>query len=170
MNTSSISRRVWVIRCRWPFSGSGSAGSVTSTRSRSRRAVSSPAASSRRRLLDQRLERLAGLVGGLAGRGALLRGETGDGPEQVRELGLAPEVPDPDLLERVRSSVAAIACSASLRICAIRSTVGVPRSGRSSLTAFIAVISRAILVSSYSATVAAIAAFSEFVSIGMWAT
>ena len=40
---SSISRRIWVIRCRWPTGSGGSPGSVTSMRSSARRRSSSAA-------------------------------------------------------------------------------------------------------------------------------
>ena len=47
------------------------------------------------------LERLSGGVGGLADGAALLGRQLGDAAQQVGQLGLAAEVADPDLLERV---------------------------------------------------------------------
>ena len=88
--------------------GAGARPAAAARRAASRRRGRSPAArSSSPRLelgaarLDQRLERLARLVGGLADRAALLRRQLGDAAQQVRQLGLAPEVADAQLLERV---------------------------------------------------------------------
>jgi hypothetical protein len=50
-------------------------------------------------LLDELLERLPRLVGGAADGAALFGRELGDASEQVRELGLAAEVADAQLLE-----------------------------------------------------------------------
>ena len=50
--------------------------------------------------LDQGLERLAGLVGRPADGAALLGRELRHASEEVRQLGLAPEVADAELLER----------------------------------------------------------------------
>ena len=62
---------------------------------------SSARLSSRRARLDQRLELLAGLVGGLADRRALRRLQLGHAAQQLRQLGLAPEVAHPQLLQRL---------------------------------------------------------------------
>ena len=51
-------------------------------------------------LLDQRLERLARLVGGPPDRAALLRRQVGHAAQQVGQLGLAPEVAHAQLLQR----------------------------------------------------------------------
>ena len=53
-----------------------------------------------RALLDELLERLAGLVGGAPDGAALLGRQLGDAAQQVRQLGLAAEVADAELLER----------------------------------------------------------------------
>src|SRR3954471_14906045 len=53
-----------------------------------------------RAVLDERLEGLARLVGGLADRAALLGRELGDAAQEVRQLGLAAEIADAELLER----------------------------------------------------------------------
>jgi hypothetical protein len=52
--------------------------------------------------LDQRLQRLARLVGGLADRAALLGRQLRDAAQHVRQLGSAAEEADPRLLQRVR--------------------------------------------------------------------
>jgi hypothetical protein len=49
--------------------------------------------------LDRSLELLAGLVGRLAGGGALLRRKAGHAAQQVGELGFAAEILDPDVLQ-----------------------------------------------------------------------
>ena len=79
------------------------------------------------RCFDQPLELLPDLVCGLTGGGPLLGRQLGDVAQQVRELRLAPEVADPDLLERRVSSAAAIAASASCLIWAIRSVISCRR-------------------------------------------
>jgi hypothetical protein len=49
--------------------------------------------------LQQRLERLADLVGLLAGRAALLRRQLADRTQRLGQLGLAPQVADAQLLQ-----------------------------------------------------------------------
>src|SRR5205085_8323619 len=104
-------------------------------------------------LLDRLLERPSHLVGRPAGGRALLRGELGDSPEQIRQLGLPPQEANARLLERV----------AVLR-------------GRDRPLGFLPDLRDALghraailVASSYSARVVAIAAFREWVRIGMWA-
>ena len=99
MQTSSMRRRIWETRCRWPTGTGGSPGSVTSTRSSTRRRSSSAASSSAVRRSEQRLERLAHLVGLLADRPALLRRQLADRAQRLGQLGLAPEVAHAQLLE-----------------------------------------------------------------------
>jgi len=101
--------------------------------------------------VDRSLERLARLVGGLAGRGPLIGRQLGDVPQEVRQLGLAPEVLDADVLERVGVA------GGGDRLLGLRTDVRDP-----------VVHSGAILrLNSYKATVAAIAAFRLSVRIGM---
>ncbi len=111
--------------------------------------------------LDQRLERLARLVGGLADRAALLGRQLGDAAQQLRQLGLAPEVAHAQLLAAARRrSPPAISASACARSCSMRSIIvrrTLDEPGRA----------RAPRVISYSATVAAIAAFSDSDAIGI---
>ena len=102
MKTSSISRRVAVIRCSRPSGVTGVPGSVTSIASAASRASSSAAASSSSRAATSASTRLARLVGGPADRAALLRRQLGDAAQQVRQLGLAAEVGDARVLELVR--------------------------------------------------------------------
>jgi hypothetical protein len=53
--------------------------------------------------LERGLERPARLVRGAADRGALVRRQLGDAAQQVGQLGLAPQVGDPRLLELRRA-------------------------------------------------------------------
>ena len=103
MNTSSISRWVWVIRCR--LSGLREPGSP-GERDVDAVALETLLELGRRELLgallDRGFERLARLVRGLAGGGALGGGKLGDVAQQVRQLGLAAQVLDADVLEAVR--------------------------------------------------------------------
>ena len=98
---SSSSRRVWVSRCRRPTGWAGEPGSVTSTTSAISFASSSSRSTSSRRAADQRLDRPARLVGRLADLAALLGRQLGDPAQQLRQLGLAPEVLDAEALELV---------------------------------------------------------------------
>ena len=153
MNTSSISRRVWrdQVQAADRRQRIGRQRDVDAVlleralelaRRRARRARRSIAL----------LERLARLVGGLADRAALLRRQLGDAAQQVRQLGLAPEVADRTSSSALVSAAAAIAASP-------RSELVDPLGD--------ALMRAAILVTSYSATVAAIAALSESLAIGM---
>ena len=101
MNTSSISRRVWVIRCRRPSRGSGSAGSVTSTRSRSSRCSSSRAASCSARCSIAASSALRASLAALPVAARSAAGSSATLAQQVRQLGLAAEVLNADVLERV---------------------------------------------------------------------
>ncbi len=105
------------------------------------------------RVRDRLFKLLAGLVGGLPDLAALLRREARDVTQEVRELGLAAEVGDPDGLERLGSG------------CAVDRRVGFGGDFCDPVQAH--GVRVAILVSSYRATVAAIAALSECVWIGM---
>src|SRR5205823_9972047 len=57
--------------------------------------------------LQQGFQGSADLVPGLADRAALVRRQLSDPPEDLGQLGLAPEVADPELLELVRARGAA---------------------------------------------------------------
>ena len=81
---SSISRRIWVIRCRWPSGRGGSPGSVTSMRSSASRGRARRPRARAVRSLEQRLERRAHLVRRLADRAALLRRQLADRAQHLR--------------------------------------------------------------------------------------
>ncbi len=85
--------------CRRPSGCGGAPGSVTSTRSARRRCVELARRERVAARLDQPLERLARLVGGLADGAALLGGQRGDAAQQLRQLGLAAEVAHAQLLQ-----------------------------------------------------------------------
>ena len=99
MKTSSISRRICEIRCRWPTGNGGAPGSVMSMRSDRRRVSSSPAASCAARASISAVERLARRVGRAADGAALLDRQRRDAAQKLGQLGLAPEVGDPHLLQ-----------------------------------------------------------------------
>ena len=95
----------------------------------------------------------ADLVGALADRAALLGRQLPTPRSRLGSSALRPEVPDAQLLERGGGRrPASISATASSWIVSMRSS-----------------IRRGTLFHSYSASVAAIAAFSDSLSIGMWA-
>ena len=96
---SSIRRRICETRCRWPTGTGGSPGSVTSTRSSTRRAVQLGRLELRGAPLEQLLQRLAHLVGLLADRAALLGRQLADRAQRLGQLRLAAQVADPQLLQ-----------------------------------------------------------------------
>ena len=105
-------------------------------------------------LIDRGFERLARLVGGLAGRGALGGGELGDAAQQVRQLGLPAQVLNADALEGVAVAGAGDrGLGLGPDVCDSVAHSGVM-----------------LRVSSYRAMAAAMAAFRESVAIGMCAT
>ena len=154
MKTSSISRRVAVIRCRRPTGCDGRAGQRdvddVGGQPRLQLAGLEPAAAR----LERGLERPARLVGGAADGAALLRRQLGDAAQQVGQLGLAAQEAHADVLQRGRVRRAGdgrLALGAQL--CdAVKHGARILRS------------------SSYRATVAAIPAFSDSERIGMCAT
>ena len=99
--------------CRRPIGCGGAPGRVTSTRSSWRRCAELLAGERFSARGDQRLERLACFVGGLADGAALLGRELGDAAQDLRQLGLASQVAHAQLLERLAGVAAAIAPSAS---------------------------------------------------------
>src|SRR5438270_6884309 len=110
---------------------------------------------------DQRVERLARGVGGLADGAALLGRKGGDLAKHLRELGLAPEVAHAQLLELLarggrRDRLLGLLAQLVDPFDHDAGTVSLSRSPRR--------------VISYKATVAAIAALSDSVAIGMRAT
>src|SRR3954454_2140401 len=128
-------------------------------------------------LLDELLERLARLVGGAADGAALLGRELCDAAQEVRQLGLAAEVADAQLLERLaragpgdgllglgaqRSDTVQHAHDAPT-LAVSRWTAGGGAGGGDAS-------SPRPRVASYRATVAAIAALSDSLAIGMCAT
>jgi hypothetical protein len=105
---------------------------------------------------DRLLETLTRPVGRLAGGRALLDGQLGDRAQQIGQLGLAPEVPDAHVLQRGGVAGPADRCA----------RLGLDRLDR--LDPLSDAHARAILRDvSYRATVAAIAALSEWVAIGI---
>src|SRR5689334_17986856 len=104
-------------------------------------------------LLERAFQRLPGLVRLLAGGGAVLRGQLRHAPQQVRKLRLAAQVADAHVLERrgVRRRLN--------RRGGLALDLGDPLGGGTH--------SRAILIASYSATVAAMAALSDWVAMGI---
>src|SRR3954451_9199788 len=128
-------------------------------------------------LLDERLERLARLVGGAADGAALLGRQLGDASEQVRQLGLAAEVADAQLLERLARAGAGdgLLGLGAQRSDAVEDAHDAPTLAVSRRTAGGGAgggdgAPPRPRVASYSATVAAIAALSDSLAIGMWAT
>ena len=114
---SSISRRVWVTRCRWPAGCGGSPGSVTSMRSSARRLVELRGLELGRALAEQRLERRLHLVGrpcrpARAARAAARRSSAASWSARTCGPGSARAAPR----ARRLSPAAAMAASASLRI------------------------------------------------------
>ena len=99
---SSSSRRVWLSTCSAPSGCGGAPGSVTSTRSSIELRGQLRSGELDRARLDQRLERLAGLVGRPADGCPLIGRQRGDLAQQLRQLGAAAEEAHPQLLERGR--------------------------------------------------------------------
>ena len=151
--TSSISRQVCVSRCRRPTGCGGSPGSVTSTRSAIRRASSSAPSSSPARCA---ISASSAWRASLAARPTWPRcsgGSSATPRSRFGQLGLAPQEAHPQLLELGRRG------GRRDRRLGLRPQAVDPLDHASGT-----------LVDSYSATVAAIAAFSESPAIGMWAT
>ncbi len=90
-----------VSRCRRPTGCGGAPGSVTSIAVGGQPRVELAADELPRARVDQRLERLARLVGGRADGAALLGLQLCDVAQQLRQLGLAPQVADAQLSERL---------------------------------------------------------------------
>src|SRR5437660_2056914 len=107
--------------------------------------------------LDRLLERLAGLVGRLAHGCPLLGWQLGHRAQQVRQLRLAAQVGDARLLQ-----VLAVPGRRD-RLLGLGPDLG-------DLLDLLAHQPAILFASSYSATVAAIAALSELVAMGIWAT
>src|ERR1700694_5961839 len=107
---------------------------------------------------DQRLERLPRLVGGLAHLAALGGLELGHAAKHLRQLGLAPEVANAQLLELL-----ARACAED-RLLGLCAQLGDPFDHDAGTVSMSRPPRRVI---SYSATVAAIAALSDSEAIGM---
>ena len=105
----------------------------------------------RRAIGDRRLEVAAGQVGRLADRAALLGRQLGDAAQDLRQLGLAAQVLHAYLLERVAGG---------------RLRDGLVGLGGDLVDAVV----HGSRLSSYSAIVAAMAAFRDSEAIGMWAT
>ena len=146
---SSSSRRVWVSRCRRPTGWAGVPGSVTSTTSAASRASSSERSSSALRASSAASTPRRAWLAALPTRAALLRRQLGDAAQQLRQLGLAPEVLDAHALELLRGAGAVDGLRGRL------------------LDLLDAVDHRE---TSYIATVAAMAALSDSERIGMWQT
>ena len=142
---SSISRRVWVTRCRWPTGLRRVAGQRHVDAVLGQAAVELGRLELRGALLEQRLERLAHLVGGLADRAALLGRQLADRAQRRGQLGLAARGSGPAAPRaRRRGRRRAIAASAS-RAQLVQVSHG----------------AAILFATSYSATVAAIATFSD---------
>jgi hypothetical protein len=146
---SSSSRRVWVSRCRRPTGWAGRARQSHVDDVGGEPRVELLAVDLLAAAADQRLDRPARLVGRLADLAALLRRQLGHAAQQLRQLGLAPEVLDAEALELVGGARA-----------------------RDRIRGRVLDLLDAVdhLLTSYIATVAAMAAFSDSDAIGMWHT
>ena len=144
---SSSSRRVWVSTCRRPTGWAGVPGSVTSTTSAASRVSSSERSSSALRASSAASTPRRAWLAALPTRPRSSGRQLGDAAQQLRQLGLAPEVLDAHALELLRGAGAVDGLRGRL------------------LDLLDAVDHRE---TSYIATVAAMAALSDSERIGMW--